>query len=85
MHVRLALELARIYDVGAVRRLDEWDKTSIPILAHHLDRADMRGKLRERARAPHGTERDDKACAEAIDTVTQRLRRNPSRSRARAH
>jgi hypothetical protein len=70
MHVRLALDLARIYDVGTARRLDDQDKASIPILAHHLERIDVREKLCGRAKWPKGTDEDSKACADALDVAT---------------
>jgi hypothetical protein len=46
----LAVDLARIFDDSAGRSKDDQDKASIPILAHHLGRADVRAHLEQRAK-----------------------------------
>jgi hypothetical protein len=53
--IRLTLDVAKVFDVGLSRPLDDQDKASIPILAHYLARSDVRYHLLERARAwtPH--------------------------------
>jgi hypothetical protein len=65
----LAVDLARVFDVSAGKRLDSQDKASIPILAHHLRRADVRASLEERARSWVAWLADENAetCAASID------------------
>lgn len=46
----LAVDLARVFDVSGSRHLDNQDKASIPVLAHHLRRVDIRALLEVRAR-----------------------------------
>lgn len=65
----LAVDLARVFDVSAGKHLDSQDKASIPVLAHHLRRADIRASLEERARNWIAWLADENAetCVECID------------------
>lgn len=51
VQIRLAFDLARIYDLTKDQPMDKQGKASIPILAHYLDRPDVRAELLTRARA----------------------------------
>lgn len=73
----LALDLARVLDVSVGRSKDKQDKASVPILAHHLDRPDVRGRLAKRAEDGIAwfAGVNEQACVDAIDEALE-LNRN---------
>jgi AbiU2 len=73
--LKLALDIAKIYDEAQARPLDSQDKASIPVLAHHLGRNDVRDALADRARQwtpqfPDLEPMHVRCCETAIDNVT---------------
>jgi hypothetical protein len=65
----LAVDLARVFDVSAGKHLDAQDKASIPVLAHHLRREDVRASLLDRARewVPWLADENADTCAASIN------------------
>lgn len=73
--MRLAIEVAKIYDHTKAFPLDAQDKASIPVLAHHLSRSDVRAVMIGRARGwmprfPGMEASHAEACSKALDIVT---------------
>lgn len=69
----LAVDLARVLDITEGRSMDQQDKASIPILAHHLERSDVREHLAKRAATGIAwfADEDEKGCATAIDEALE--------------
>ncbi|MBX9934776.1 MAG: hypothetical protein K2Y56_25235 [Methylobacterium sp.] len=75
--LKLAMDLARIFDVSFGRALDTQDKASIPILVHHLRKEEVAAELIQRARQwvpgwKDDRESDAEACRAAIDRMIER-------------
>jgi hypothetical protein len=72
--LKLAIDVARIYDVSEHRNLDKQAKASIPILAHHLGKPEVQNVFIDKTRYwtpqyPDSREEQAEACREAIMKV----------------
>lgn len=75
--LKLASDIARIYDLSGGKSLDKQDKVSIPVLVHHLRKPDVAATFIERAHGwidgwPDHQCKDAEACRVAIARIVDR-------------